>query len=42
MPVRYLYPSSELNYNSQKLMEALKRQFGGYDEINKTMWLLAN
>ncbi|WP_337966307.1 SusD/RagB family nutrient-binding outer membrane lipoprotein [uncultured Flavobacterium sp.] len=42
MPVRYLYPSSELNYNSQKLMEALNRQFGGYDEINKTMWLLAN
>ncbi|WP_417941240.1 SusD/RagB family nutrient-binding outer membrane lipoprotein [Flavobacterium sp. RS13.1] len=42
MPVRYLYPSSELNYNSQNLMEALNRQFGGYDEINKTMWLLAN
>lgn len=42
MPIRFLYPSSELNYNSQNLMEALNRQFGGFDEINKTMWLLAN
>jgi hypothetical protein len=42
MPVRYLYPASELTYNSENLMEALNRQYGGYDEINKVMWLLAN
>lgn len=42
MPVRYLYPSSELTYNSENLMEALNRQYGGYDEINKIMWLLSN
>jgi hypothetical protein len=42
LPVRYLYPSSELNYNSQNLTEALNRQYGGYDEINKMMWLLVN
>jgi hypothetical protein len=42
LPIRYLYPSSELNYNSVNLTEALNRQYEGYDEINKTMWLLAN
>lgn len=42
LPVRYLYPSSELNYNSLNLTEALNRQFGGYDEINKSMWILTN
>ncbi|MFL9845743.1 SusD/RagB family nutrient-binding outer membrane lipoprotein [Flavobacterium rhizosphaerae] len=42
LPMRYLYPTSELNYNSTNLMEALNRQFGGYDEINQIMWLLAN
>lgn len=42
VPMRYLYPSSELTYNSDNLMEALNRQFEGYDEINKIMWLLTN
>ncbi|MFP9115944.1 SusD/RagB family nutrient-binding outer membrane lipoprotein [Flavobacterium sp. RHBU_3] len=42
VPVRYLYPSSELTYNSDNLMEALNSQYGGYDEINKLMWLLSN
>lgn len=32
--------SSELNYNSENLRNALDRQFDGYDEINKVMWLL--
>ncbi|GGH28741.1 SusD/RagB family nutrient-binding outer membrane lipoprotein [Sphingobacterium alkalisoli] len=40
LPLRYLYPSSELNYNSANLRNALDRQFDGYDEINKVMWLL--
>jgi hypothetical protein len=40
IPMRWLYPSSETNYNRENLIEALNRQFDGYDEINKLMWLL--
>lgn len=40
IPVRWLYPSSETNYNRENLIEALNRQYDGYDEINKVMWLL--
>lgn len=40
IPVRWLYPSSELNYNKANLIEALDRQYGGVDEINNDMWLL--
>jgi hypothetical protein len=40
IPVRWLYPSSELNYNKQNLIDALNRQYGGVDEINNKMWLL--
>ncbi|SDE28929.1 SusD/RagB family nutrient-binding outer membrane lipoprotein [Niabella drilacis] len=40
IPVRWLYPSSEVNYNKANLIEALNRQYGGVDEINKVMWLL--
>lgn len=40
IPVRWLYPSSELNYNKQNLIEALNRQYSGVDEINNKMWLL--
>ncbi len=40
IPVRWLYPGSELNYNKDNLMQALSRQFGGVDEINNKMWLL--
>lgn len=40
IPVRWLYPSSELNYNKQNLMDALNRQYGGVDDINNKMWLL--
>lgn len=40
IPVRWLYPSSELNYNKANLIEALDRQYGGVDEINSEMWLL--
>ena len=39
-PMRWLYPSSETNYNRENLEEALQRQYEGYDEINKLMWLL--
>lgn len=40
MPMRWLYPSSETNYNRENLIEALNRQYEGYDEVNKLMWLL--
>lgn len=40
LPMRWLYPSSETNYNRENLIEALNRQYEGYDEINKLMWLL--
>jgi len=40
LPMRWLYPSSETNYNRENLIEALDRQYDGYDEINKLMWLL--
>ena len=40
IPLRWLYPSSEANYNHENLIEALERQYDGYDEINKLMWLL--
>ncbi len=40
LPMRWLYPSSETSYNRENLEEALQRQYDGYDEINKTMWLL--
>lgn len=40
LPVRWLYPDSELNYNKANLIEALNRQYGGVDDINGKMWLL--
>jgi len=40
IPMRWLYPSSETNYNRENLIEALNEQYEGYDEINKLMWLL--
>ncbi len=40
LPLRWLYPGSETSYNRQNLVDALNRQYDGYDEINKVMWLL--
>jgi len=40
LPLRCLYPESETSYNQENLIEALNRQYDGYDEINKVMWLL--
>lgn len=39
-PMRWLYPGSETNTNRANLIEALNRQYDGYDEVNKLMWLL--
>jgi hypothetical protein len=40
IPMRWLYPSSEYNYNRENLINALDRQYGGVDDINKIMWVL--
>lgn len=40
IPVRYMYPEREYNYNRTNLEEALNRQFGGSDNINDVMWIL--
>jgi hypothetical protein len=39
-PLRWLYPSNELNYNTENLIEALTRQYGGNDNVNEVMWIL--
>lgn len=39
IPMRCLYPGSESEYNRPNLIDALNRQYEGYDEINKVMWL---
>lgn len=40
IPMRWLYPESETKYNRENLETALNRQYDGYDEINKLMWVL--
>jgi hypothetical protein len=40
IPIRWLYPGSEFNYNRSNVDDALKTQYDGIDEINKIMWLL--
>ena len=40
IPKRFQYPRSELTTNEANLNEALKRQFGGTDNINAAMWLI--
>lgn len=40
IPVRWLYPESESNYNGAQLKLALERQWGGVEDVNKTMWLI--
>jgi len=40
IPVRWLYPGSETNSNRENLIDALNKQYDGYDEVNKAMWIL--
>ena len=40
IPMKWLYPTSETNYNRENLEAALNSQYGGYDEVNKLMWIL--
>lgn len=40
IPVRWLYPESETNYNKEQLLIAIDRQWGGSESVNKVMWIL--
>ena len=40
IPMRWLYPSSENDYNNEQMNIALKRQWGGVDDVNNIMWIL--
>ncbi|MCC8170920.1 MAG: SusD/RagB family nutrient-binding outer membrane lipoprotein [Parabacteroides sp.] len=40
IPVRWLYPEAEVNYNKEQLLIALERQWGGVDDSNQVMWVL--
>ena len=42
LPVRWMYPDSEYNYNSENVNEAVQRQFGGNDSADGVMWILKN
>lgn len=40
MPVRFMYPSKEIDNNKANCEEAIARQFEGDDNTNKRMWIL--
>lgn len=40
LPMRWMYPKSESDYNKEHIDEALNRQFGGVDDVNQLMWIL--
>jgi hypothetical protein len=40
IPVRWMYPDSEVNYNNENLTKAIQSQYGGNDDFNQKMWLL--
>ena len=40
IPVRWMYPTREFDYNKENLEEAVERQYGSVDDNNKVMWIL--
>lgn len=40
IPTRFMYPTSEMDYNTDNAVEAIQRQFNGNDEVNQLMWIL--
>lgn len=40
IPVRWMYPESEFEYNTENANEAVQRQYAGSDNVNKLMWIL--
>lgn len=42
IPKRWKYPQQEFFYNTKNVAEALQRQYGGLDDINASMWMIAD
>lgn len=40
IPVRWMYPTWEYDYNTESVEEAVLRQYDGVDDYNKLMWIL--
>lgn len=40
LPVRWMYPSDELEFNTENVNEAIQRQYSGVDDTNGIMWIL--
>lgn len=40
LPIRWMYPSDEVDYNKKNVEEALNRQYNGIDDTNGVMWIL--
>ena len=40
IPVRWMYPQSEYDYNQENVEAAIQRQFDGVDNVNKVMWII--
>lgn len=40
MPLRWLYPDLEYNYNQENIHSAVNSQFGGSDDANQLIWVL--
>src|SRR5690606_39747407 len=40
LPVRWMYPQDEIDYNGENVTEAIERQYNGNDNVNQVMWLL--
>jgi hypothetical protein len=40
LPLRFMYPQSEINTNNSNLSSAISRQYPSGDNINGTMWIL--
>ncbi len=40
LPLRWLYPQKELDYNTDQVKAAINSQYGGSDDFNQQMWLL--
>ena len=40
MPIRWLYPQKELDYNTANVSAAIASQFGGSDDVNLQMYIL--
>ena len=40
IPLRWLYPTSEFDYNKKNVEEAIQRQYNGDDDVNAVMWIL--